>query len=243
MEQDNDLKYYVGLDKIQHLLAVYGIEDCEPSGNNHLAIITTSPHTLSKIINVGFASLVKTHHMAYFQEFHDEYEELLEAKKLHSFLKSCLGKEITLKEKKQNTQQGKAEIIPQGITIKSKTLQNKLLSTLEEFLESASEVDVLIAQNIDSLEPSFAQKMGFFAWWIEKHCFAGFDIESLIGHKYDNGGQGRLYSFIFDLFVQANIIQTKEKNEGYKKNGGSDKAKTIRDWINKCFLRITPVQK
>lgn len=232
MEESNDLKYFVGLEIVQHLLAVYGIKDCEPSGDNHLAIITTSPHTLSKIINVGFTSVAKTQHIAYLQEYHDEYEELLEAKKLHNFLRSNLGKEITLKERVQKIQQSKPKKISQGTIIKSKMLQNKLLSILEDLLKSANDTDLLIAQNIDRIEPSPNEKLGFLAWWIEKNCFAGFDLESLIGHKYENGGQGRLYSFIFDLFYKANLVVSDHlNNEGYN-NGGRDKAQLIIRWQN-----------
>ena len=237
MEQSKDLKYIVGVEQVQHLLAVYGIDDCEPSGDNHLAIITTSPHTLSKIINVGFARVVNTQKMAFSKENHDEYEELLESKVMYDFLKSCLGKEITLKEQKQSTQQGK-KIIPKQITIRNKKLQNRLLSALEYVLSGANDVDLLIAKNIDN-NPSMNEELGFYAWWIIKHCFAGYDFQSLFDNKKY---KSRLYSFIYDLFFKAGLVFRDDcKHEGYE-NGGREKWQQVKDWIEKSFLRKTPLK-
>lgn len=237
MEQDNDLKYFVGLENVQHLLAVYGIEDCEPSGANPYLLATTEPHSLSKIINVGLGRVLKTQNLAFSKEMHDEYEELLESKVMYDFLKSCLGKEITLKEQKQSTQQGK-KIIPKQITIRNKKLQNRLLSALEYVLSGANDVDLLIAKNIDN-NPSMNEELGFYAWWIIKHCFAGYDFQSLFDNKKY---KSRLYSFIYDLFFKAGLVFRDDcKHEGYE-NGGREKWQQVKDWIEKSFLRKTPLK-
>ena len=107
MEQDNDLKYFMRVEQVQHLLAVYGIEDCEPSGKNPYLLATTEPHTLSKIIHVGLGSVLRTQDLAFSKEVHDEYEELLEVMQLHDFLKSCLGSKITING--TITQQGQSK--------------------------------------------------------------------------------------------------------------------------------------
>lgn len=240
MEQDNDLKYFVGLENVQHLLAVYGIEDCEPSGLNHVAMLTSEPHTLSKIINVGFATALKTSKVRTSKENFDEYEELIDTHNMYNFLKSCMGSEITL----NGTRQGLSEGGKYTIKISSTLLLNKILSQLEGVVSNTSEADLIVASSINEKDQSFQEALGEYGWKIAYYCFAGYDCESLFhGKKY----KSKLYSLIYDLL----FLVFKDRlpcgndnltNEGYD-NGGYKKYEQVRDWIDKSFLRKYPALK
>lgn len=240
MEQDNDLKYFVGLENVQHLLAVYGIEDCEPSGLNHFAMLTTEPHTLSKIINVGFATALKTYKMRTSKENFDEYEELIDTHNMYDFLKSCMGSEITLR----GTRQGLSEGGKYTIKISSTLLLNKILSQLEGVVSNTSETDLILASSINEKDQSFQETLGEYCWKIAYYCFAGYDCESLFhGKKY----KSKLYSLIYDLLFlvfKYRLPSSDDKLdvEGYDV-GGYSKYEHVRDWIEKSFLRKYPELK
>ncbi len=213
MKESNDLKYYLGLDKIQHLLAVYGIEDCEPSGLNHFALFTTEPHTLSKIINVGFASALKTHNLVYSEESIKEHEELREIIQLHDFLKSCLGKDIELKEKIKNQHSEYAKKFPNKMLLNSTLLQGRILSHLEEILSQKDDAEIFLAKNFNINKPLWTEQMGYYAWHILNNVFCGFNFFG------DNDmTKTKIYSFIYDLFIEANLVindycDNREKSE------------------------------
>lgn len=238
MEENKDLKYYVGLECIQHLLDVYSIEDCEPSGRNFIKLITTAPHTLSKIINVGFASARYTADLASNKEYHDECEALHEAKKMHDFLKSCIHNDITLKGSRQKSHHSEVLVTPPRITIGSILLKEGLLHFLEGLLNSVSDTEMLQAsRTINRKDASMNEKLGYIAWFIIKQCFAGYELEVLLGGKKY---KARLYSFIYDLFLKAGLVYRDDcKHEGYE-HGGWEKWLQVRDWIEKGFLRNNP---
>ena len=211
MEQSNDLKYYVGLDKVKKLLALYGIEDCEPSEFNHFAMLTTEPHTLSKIINVGFASALKTHNMVFSEESKKEHEELCETLQLYDFFESCLGKSIVLKEKTENQHSGQPQKFPNKILIKSTSLQHRILAFLEETLSQRDDAEIYLAKNFNIKEPLSTEQLGYYAKHILNNLFCGFDFVGDITKT-------KLYSFIYDIFIEANMViddycDNREKSE------------------------------
>ena len=213
MEQDNDLKYFVGLENVQHLLAVYGIEDCEPSGANPYLLATTEPHTLSKIINVGFASVLRTHNLVYSEEAIKEHEELCEMIQLHDFLKSCLGKDVEMKEKVEKQKTGQTKIFPHKMLLKSTLLQGRILSLLEEILSERDDAEIYLAKNFNIKEPLWTEQMGYYAWHIINNVFCGFDF---VGD--DDMTKTKIYSFIYDIFLEADLVindycNNREKSE------------------------------
>ncbi len=222
MEQDNDLKYFMRVKQVQHLLAVYGIEDCEPSGENPYLLATTEPHTLSKIIHVGLGSVLRTQDLAFSKEVHDEYEELLEVMQLHDFLKSCLGSKITING--TITQQGQSKGFNSEITLRNTLLQNRILSMLDKINSNASEIDKLLAKNINNKEPLRNEKLGFFAWHCINRVFKGFEFEKVTKTKRN--------ALIYDLMFSAGCLN-KQKKVITDKGGEHDRDKSqfVINWL------------
>lgn len=221
MEKDNN-KYFLGVDSIKELLAIYSIEDTKPSGTNPYFSATTGSDTLSNIINVGFSSVLRAQDIFFSKERHDEYEELLEVMRLHDFLKSCFGSEITIKG--TITQQGETKGFESTIKLKNTLLQNRILSTLEIINKNATETDKLIAKNINNKEPLESEKLGFFAWHCINRVFIGFDFEKMKTTKRN--------SLIYDLMRLAGCLD-RQKRIITDKGGEHDRDKSqfVINWL------------
>ena len=189
MEQSKDLKYIVSVEQVQHLLAVYGIED--------------NSKKLSQIISKWLDTILNIHKMANSLEVYDTYEELLQAKQLQHLLESCLGDDITIK----------AKGFP-NIKLTSKNLKNRILSLLEVVLCDITEIDIIIADNYLNIKhtPSNNQQLGFYATSLLNHTFKGSKITSLTKSEQ----YSLIYDL---LFIAGKASRDDCKHEGFKNGG------------------------
>lgn len=189
MEQSNDLKNIVSVEQVQHLLAVYGIED--------------EPRNLSQKISKWLDTMLNIDKMANSLEVHATYEELLQAKQLQHLLESCLSDDITIK----------AKGFP-NIKITSKNLKNRILSLLESVLLDTTEIDMIIAQSHFKNTPSNNQQLGFYATSLLSHIFKDSNITSLTKSEQ----YSLIYDILFKA-IPNKVFRDDCKHEGYNNGG------------------------